>query len=227
MSLSKEDDVRWAQACLEGNTEAVEAFQETFSPNLVGYLITKGALPSDAEDIVADLIKECLYGKEGREPKLINYQPVGRLEAWLNTCAYNKFRDFIRRKNREIPLQPQPLENEETTGIQLDHVQHTEPDDPATDETVEHLRVALQTALERIDEEALLLLRLVFIHGVSQRSLSRVWQCHEATISRKISAGMQALREHTLTYLNNVETNFSFSWEDCIRLCSKHQQLFL
>lgn len=227
MSETRESDYQWAQACLRGDPEAVRRFKESFTQKLVPYLRSKGAEPADAEDIAAGLVQDCLFGREDKPPKLREYQPVGRLEAWMNTCAYNKFRDFIRRHSRqtELDTRSRPDEDGQGSGVRLDALDSTPADTGEEDDAVNLLRESLLYGLSALDAEAMVLLRLVFLHGVSQRALAALWACHEATISRKIAAGMQTIRERTLAYMRERDARFEFTWEDCLALCRSHGNL--
>ena len=227
MSESRETDFAWANACLSGDEAEIRRFKETFTAKLVPYLRSKGAEPADAEDIAAEFIQDCLFGKQDKPPKLNEYQPVGRLEAWMNTCAYNKFRDFLRRHNRQTELDTRSNFDESDSGgaIRLDSLDSTDAETGESEDAVQLLRESLVHGLSHLEAETLVILRLVFLHGISQRNLAEIWDCHEATISRKLSAGMQTVRECTLAYMQARDSRFSFTWDDCLALCRSSQNL--
>ncbi len=69
---------------------------------------------------------------------------------------------------------------------------------------------------------ALILLRLVYLHGVKQRELAISWHFHEATVRRLLSHSLQAIREEALAFLRKSGSFGELEWSDLVAICEDH-----
>ena len=63
------------------------------------------------------------------------------------------------------------------------------------------------------------MLRLVYLHDLSQREVAAMWGYHEAKVSRSIASAMDSIRQRTLDEIHNVEPRLKLNWEDILELC--------
>jgi DNA-directed RNA polymerase specialized sigma subunit len=71
------------------------------------------------------------------------------------------------------------------------------------------------------------MLRLVFVHGLSQREVMRMWGWSESKVSRKLSSAMAHIEEQTLEKLKQMDPWLDLTWQDFVDLCDTHQVGFL
>src|SRR6185503_12423903 len=92
---------------------------------------------------------------------------------------------------------------------------------------VEMLRDSLQSAFAACPAEDMLMLRLVYLHGLTQRELMKMWGWSESKVSRKLSSAMQQIEETTLKTLKQKDPWLDLKWQDFVDLCETHQVGFL
>ena len=71
------------------------------------------------------------------------------------------------------------------------------------------------------------MLRLVYLHGISQREVCRMWGWNEAKVSRHLSAAMETIEAETLLRLRQKDPWLKLTWQDFVDLCETHQIGFL
>src|SRR5256885_16416126 len=107
---------------------------------------------------------------------------------------------------------------------------HRVPATPREDQEsalVELLRESLKAGFAGCSPEAMLLLRLVYLHGVTQREIVRMLGWHESKVSRMLSSAMEHIQAETLRQLKEREPWLTFTWEDLLDVCETEQTGFL
>ena len=199
------DDLALVDACIAGQPEACAAFEAKFNAPLRNILVARKASPAMAEDLVRDLLSDCLMGRSGKEPLLHSFHRKGTLKSWLTKCAIRLFIDRI----REAALQ-------ETKRPDLPR-----PDNPRQSEAAltALLRRALGTGLAACPAESRLMLQLVYIEGLTQREICRMWNYQEWTVSRQFKDAMETIKTTTLAELKQQDPHLVLEWEDYLELC--------
>ncbi|HXG48242.1 MAG TPA: hypothetical protein VNO52_11510, partial [Methylomirabilota bacterium] len=168
---SKDRDWQLVQQYLSGETEALAEIKGLYNEVLHHTLVARGATPSEAEDLVANLWSDCVIGNEDRPSLLEKFSGRCSLQGWLLTVATNRLIDFKRRQAFQKDLTPS--HNERSGEDPFDLLPGPCDANPDT-ALVELLRDCLQEAFGRCSPEELLLLRLVYLHGITQREVGRM-----------------------------------------------------
>jgi len=208
---------------VEGDTDALGALRNKYQPVLFGVLVARGARPIEAEDLLADLWGDCVGSPDVRPSLLEKFSGRCPLQNWLITVATRRLID-LKRKKQPVPDAPVHDSESGTTIIVRVPAPVTSPVESGLTEL---LRDALQKAFADCPPEALLMLRLVHLHRLSQRELSRMWGCHEATISRSLSQAMDAIKRETMRQVKERDPWLELAWEDLVQLCETQDIGFL
>jgi RNA polymerase sigma factor (sigma-70 family) len=220
IKFPKDYDV--ARRALEGDNEAGKVIAMKHQEMLVRVLMARGVKHHDAEDVVADVISECFgarkTGTAGRA-LLESYEGRSALSTWMVTATWNRWLDAKRRDKYRGEL---PRFKEEANAGGDDPFERLPDDDEksALDKDLESLmRSALDAAFASLDAEALLILKLVYQHRVSQELIAMMWQSNQSRISRTISNAREQIRRVTLETINERDPRLSLQWEDFLELC--------
>jgi RNA polymerase sigma factor (sigma-70 family) len=213
-----------ARRCQEGDSEALAQLRDSSHTGLLKILISRGASQTEAEDLLADLWTDCVPGNDERPSLLDKYSGRCTLRGWLATVATNRFIDLKRQQQRRPQVSP-TRDDGESTGFLARIPSPASPDKESG--LVDILRNCLQRAFSACGAEGLLMLRLVYLHGLSQRELARMWSCHESTISRVLSQAMEDIQINTLKALKENDAGLELKWEDFVELCQTQELGFL
>lgn len=197
------------QRCVEGDTSALVVLQRHYHPILRAMLIGRGASETEAEDLLADLWGDCVPRHDDGASLLEKFSGKCALKTWLITVAVNRLYDF---KRKEVLPQRSPLEFSASSGNSL-----------GTGGLVDLLRCCLEEAFARCAAQDLLILRLVYLHAVTQREVGRMWGWHESKVSRRMAVAMGAIRDETLRSLRKTDPWLELTWQDFVELCQTHQ----
>ena len=207
--------------CLQGDPAALADLREAHHPSLVNILHARGASLSETEELLADLWGDCVPTNGDRPSLLDKFSGKCPVQGWLATVATRRWIDLKRKQNRRG-------ENARPEG---DHV--AIETFPATaspgreDVLVELLRDSLQAAFAACPPADLLMLRLVYLHGLSQREIMRMWNWSESKVSRQLSQAMQRIGQDTLRNLKRKDPWLDLTWQDFVDLCETHRVGFL
>ncbi len=200
---------------------AVDELRAQCHGPLCGILRARGANHTEAEDVLADLWSDCL-GHAGRPSLLEKFSGRTPLFNWLATVATHRWVDARRRQARLVPVEPEISES-------LDCV--CGPDSTRLverDETLARLlRESLRSAFSRCPPQALVLLRLVHMHGLSQREVGRMLGWGESKLSRYLTGAMSLLERDTLQEVRRRDPWLQLTWQDFVDLCQNEQEGFL
>ena len=207
------EQVRKAQ---EGDPQALAALREQHHSQLFNILRARGASQTEAGDILADLWSDCVPGAGNQPSLLTKFGGRFSLLSWLARVASNRWIDQKRRGARQaglddsdiqaLPGSPTPLEDDQLSKM---------------------LRECLQSAFDRCPGEALLLLRLVYLHDLTQREAGHLFGWSESKTSRFLSLAMRQIRKRTLQGLKQRDERFELTWEDLLGLCEDDKSTLL
>jgi RNA polymerase sigma factor (sigma-70 family) len=184
-------------------------------------LLARGASPTEAEDILADLWADCVPGADERPSLLEKFSARCSLQNWLATVATNRWLDFKRRQARLIEVDsPQSgTEKLESLGTSILALRE--------DSLIELLRDSLEAGFAHCSPSAMVLLRLVYLHGVTQREVVRMLGWSGSKVSRYLSQAMGQIEQDTLKEARKRDPWLELSWQDFMDLCETHQIGFL
>jgi RNA polymerase sigma factor (sigma-70 family) len=212
-------DMDLVHQCLLGDDGAVCALKDRFNDFLVGFLVNSGAMETEASDIVGSLWADCIFGSDTRAPRLQTFRGQCSLASWLKRVTLNQLIDRRRRTRREEPLDI----TGESRGPNGRH--HDVPDAgrqwpvPSDQLLLAIMRDALQGAFAECAAADFVMLRLVYLKGVSQREIAKMWGWNDAKVSRKLQSTMDGIAEHTLRAVKARDPWLELTWEDFLELC--------
>lgn len=221
---SRDGDLKLVQACLEGDSIALEKLKAEYLDPLRGVLINRGAYLTEADDMVRGLWADCVMGRNDRGPLLERYNGRSSLRSWLTTVATHALVDQLRR--RKFRKEPVPRSEEE--GVEeILQVLTAFLDNPAESDLTRLLLTGLKAGFDACPAEELLMIRLVFFHGFSQRDLCRLWRWTEPRVSRHLQSAYETIRDNTLACIKQTDPALKLSLEDFVELCRTHELEFL
>ncbi len=219
-----EEDSLLVRQCRQGDPEALAALRRKYLGDLTKILLARGATPTECEDLLADLWDDCVAGGDDRPSLLEKFSGRCAVRNWLATVATRRWIDSRRRRSRHT--EPAQSSAGGTVEDMLEGLPAT--DAPATDEALASLLLeSLRAAFRARSSQELLLLRLVYLHGVTQREVCRMLGWTEAKVSRTLSAAMQEIESSTLRQLRSRDPLLKLTWADLVELCEVHQSGFL
>ena len=212
------------EGCLQGDMRALAELRQEYQPRLERILRARGASPTEAEDVLADLWADCVPGGDERPSLLEKFKGKCTLAGWLGTVATNRWIDLKRRQERRGEVRPishpgheaDPLE-----GIAASSIPTTE------DSLMELLRDSLQHAFARCPARAMVLLRLVHLHGLTQRQVGGMMRWTEWKVSRFLSQAMAQIEKDTLRAVRQHDPWLELTWQDFVDLCQTYKLGFV
>lgn len=212
------------QRCLDGDPSALAELRQAHDSTLANILQARGASLDESRELLADLWGDCVPAPDERATLLEKFSGKCSLRAWLATVATRRWIDLKRKQVRHGETS-QPLDAEVRSQV-LERL-------PATAETaiddalVELLRDSLQAAFADCPPTDMLMLRLLYLYGVTQRELMRMWNWSESKVSRKLSKAMELIQQTTLEHLKRKDPWLHLTWQELVELCQTHNIGFL
>ena len=209
--------------CQRGDLSALTELREKLQAPIIGILLARGASPTEAEDLLADLWADCVPGTDDRPSLLQKFNGKSTLQGWLATVATNRWIDFKRRGARQVELPPT------SPGADPDAFDKLPANQTASkEETLTVLlRDCLKAAFDACSPEAMVLLKLVYLHELSQREIVTMLGWSESKVSRFLAGAMQEIEKKTLAELKKRDPWLELSWQDFVDLCETHEVGFL
>lgn len=172
-------DVVLAQACAEGETRALAAFDKTFMAEVASYIARTRASPAAADEVRQLIRQRLLVASDlGDPPRIASYSGRGPLGAWLRIISVRTYLNFRRGEKDHVH-----------SDDVVDH--QTKTPDPELDYLKARYRPlfrdALESSLAELSSEHRNTLRLYFIDGLTLADIGRLYQVHESTIARQIA----------------------------------------
>ncbi len=183
----------------------------------MAYLVHRGAEAAEAEELVGQLWADCLVGEQGRPAALSRYQGSAALLTWLNSVVFNR---LISRR-RKAASWSKIVEADGAAALSDESAQPAAdtPEKGAEPPLLEILRVAVQTAFGECPPEDFVMLQLVHRDGLRMAELAKIFNCSEATISRKIERAASELAAATLAHVKAADRWIELGWDDFLELC--------
>jgi RNA polymerase sigma-70 factor len=210
--------------CREGDPQALAELRSQYHSSLANILRARGASPTEIDDLLADLWADCVPGHADHPSLLEKFSGKCTLQGWLATVATNRWLDLKRKQARRIELaqsQAAPagqdaLENKPASSSQI-----------REDQLTALLRESLQAAFTRCSADAMVLLRLVYMHNLTHREIVRMLGWSESKVSRHLSHAMHEIETHTLRELKRRDPWLELTWQDFVDLCENYEIGFL
>jgi RNA polymerase sigma factor (sigma-70 family) len=216
-----EPDLAFVQRVLTSDAAAASELRTRYHGKLVGVLRARGANQTEAEDLVADLWTDCFAAPANRQTLLTKYQGRCALESWLLTVATHRLVDLKRRQSFRVDVSS----SEQSTDSFFDRTPQAER--PSSEKHLVHLlRGAIQQAFSAQDPEAVLMLKLVHLHQLTQREIARMWGWHESKVSRTLEVTRQNVARTILADLKKIDPWLELRWEDFVELCAGSTEVF-
>ena len=95
------------------------------------------------------------------------------------------------------------------------------------DTLMELLRESLRAAFAGCAAGDLIRLRLVYLHGLTQREVGNLFGQSESKTSRALSLAMERIKIRTLQELKRRDSRLELAWEDFLGLCAADTPDFL
>jgi RNA polymerase sigma factor (sigma-70 family) len=214
------------QQCLAGENEALSKLYADFLSPVLNLLVSRGVEATLAKEVIGALWADCVVRRDGQPALLEKFNSKSSLCTWLFRVALNRVFDRNRADQRvnylTIPSRSAELEGEDLLLAEMPAAERVaEPDLAAL------LRECLQAGFEACPAEDLLKLRLNFLHGLTQRELARLWDCHEVTIARDTQRALQLIADQTLRAIKRRDPRLRLTWDDFLELCDADPMDFL
>ena len=215
--MANEQDLALVRDALAGDTDAcAQIGSDEMCGWIQGVLVKRGATPTEARDLTADVFGDC-YGRGGnKSPLLQAYNGGGPLRAFLSRAALNRLIDLKRRQRFRGNLPSRGFDDAPTDEFDL---LEGDSDLAADDNLVNLLRDALIHAFGQCNARDLMLMRLVSIHGVRQESIAHSLGWSQSKVSRAIAGVMEEIRAKTMEELNKADPWLDLDWADFLGLC--------
>ncbi|MCB1237389.1 MAG: RNA polymerase sigma factor [Verrucomicrobiae bacterium] len=217
------DDYDLVRRALDGDESAVTEFEKEYRGTLERVLMARGIDRVAAEDLAADIISECFgAGRKGEttRPLLEKFEGRSSLSTWLIRITWNRWLDLRRRDKfrGELP----EYEDDAARGVdRFDRVAaEDDEDDFLETDLAELMAGAIREAFASLEPDVLVMLRLSYLHGISQTEIAAMWQCDQTRISRALSAARTQVAAETMRLLRAKDPELQIDWDDFKRLCA-------
>jgi len=195
---------------LDGRADALEALKNQVDPITRPRLLIRGASEDEVNEVLAAIWASVIPDNTGKS-LLTTFKGRGNLAAWFSTVAWHRWLDWKRKDQVRARWVQAEQSNEDLSGAA----------EPFIAETVilALLQHSLKRAFEQCDAESLVLLRLVHLHGLSQRQLAAIWGMPEYALSRRLRRAMDQISRATLEEIRQTDPWLDLKWEDFLELC--------
>jgi RNA polymerase sigma factor (sigma-70 family) len=210
--------------CRRGDIGALADLRDKTNSSLLGILLSRGADRTEADDLLADLWADCVPGNDDKPSLLEKFSGKCSLHGWLATVATNRWIDRKRKQARHVEMGQDGADmaiRDSLTSLQAADLS------PPDQTLVTLLRDSLKAAFDHSSPEARVLLRLVYLYGLSQRDIVRMLGWSESKVSRYLSNAMQEIEKHTLAEIKRRDPWLELNWDDFVDLCETHQIGFI
>ncbi|HWX21737.1 MAG TPA: RNA polymerase sigma factor, partial [Candidatus Binatia bacterium] len=182
------------------------------------------ATQTETEDLLADIWADCVPGDAEQPSLLEKFSGKCSLAGWLATVATNRWIDLKRKQARRAEVTGAGPDGKENNP--LDGLPAATPA-PREEPLVGILRDSLQAGFAQCRPEAMVLLRLVYLHELTQREIVRMLGWSESKVSRFLGRAMAEIESRTLQELKKRDPWLELGWQDFVDLCETHQVGFI
>jgi len=219
-------DIELVQAALTGDEAACAQIRSADNVRyLEGLLVKRGAAPTEAVDLVADLFADCFGAKIGKTALLRKFNGKGALRAFLSRTAVNRLIDLKRHQKFEGELPSSPSDTPPVD--EFDQLEGDSLSEDKDDSLNELLRDALSVAMTECDPLSLLLLRLVSVHGINQAKAGEMLGWSQSKVSRNLTEAMEVIRDVTMREVQQADPWLELEWDDFLGLCRSSSDFIL
>lgn len=175
-----EDDLFFANACLEGHPAALRRFKDRYVP-VVRKALARLVSEFDRDDIEQRLVEALLVGSPRRAPALTKYEGRGSLEQWVRISASRFALSWMRSERAERAVRGRALLEAVAAGpdtelLYLKQSFHRE------------FGTAIESALGVLTPKQRLLLHLHYVGGMTLTCVARAFGVSQPTVSRWLAA---------------------------------------
>jgi len=224
-------DADGIKRCQHGDATALGELRNKFQTPIFQTLLARGASRTEAEDLLADLWADCVPGTDDRPSLLEKFNGKSTFQGWLTTVATNRWIDFKRRAAKQVDLAgaSNASGSSSSSGAVPDIFDRMAGSEPSSkeDTLTALLRDCLRAAFAACSPEAIVLLRLVYLHELTQREIVRMLGWSESKVSRFMGSAMEQIETRTLRELKKRDPWLELSWQDFVDLCETYQVSFL
>jgi RNA polymerase sigma factor (sigma-70 family) len=208
------EDLALVEECLAGRESAWASLRERLHSILRSALIRRGASESEADDLLADFWADTIL-KSGQRGILERFDGSYSLKNWFASIVTHRFVDLKRRQRFQADL---PAATPELPPNDFDRLPCTGAA-PQESALLGLMQQALKHALQQVDVEERVLLRLVYLEGLTQREIAAVWSIDETKLSRLLRRAMETIATETTAYVRRRDPYLQLTWQDLIELC--------
>jgi len=211
-------DISLVERVLEGEEGAMRELQGEIGPALERRLAACGASYAEIEEVVAQLWADCAVAVAPKQPLLAGYNGRSPLKAWLSAIVSNRWISLKRRENVRSGVMQEM--REETFACPPEIGER----DSALAEIIAN---AFREACAKIDAEQMVIVKLVHLHGISQREVAALWRKHESYVSRVLKNVEESIAAETLAAVRRSDPYLQPTWDDFLRICESLNVLYL
>jgi RNA polymerase sigma-70 factor (ECF subfamily) len=193
LAAVRASDLFLACACADGDREALAIFEAELMARVPGFLLRTRA-PQPVVDEVCQILREKLFvAPAGGAPKIASYSGRGTLESWLRVLAVRTAVD-LRRVRVDTPAE---RDDDRDSGDS-----HPDPEiDFLKTRYRDAFNDALRSSLATLSGEHRNVLRMHFVDGLTLDQLATFFHIHRATVSRRVAAAREAIRDQVRAVL--------------------------
>lgn len=203
-------DLYLACACLEGNTEALKAFDAICTSETKGALYRMDRSGALAQDVCQVLSRKLLLGDREKPPKLAQYRGKGKLGKWIRVAAVRTALNMTEGGRRERRMGDQTLEA------------LASPDDHELaflkTEYRKEFKSAFHEALATLSSRERNLLRHQVLDRLSIDELGELYKVHRSTAARWLERIRSKLQAETRRALMDKLKLGPTEFESIVRL---------
>lgn len=221
-----EADMELVEQALAGQAEALGQVGEMLRDLRIPAMLRKrGASNEEADEVVSQLAEGCFAqtAETGQLRDLLGkYSGKGPLAAYLNRVALFRFISIKKGEQRKPKSVSLESGSEEGLELQVGGLDSEESEDVI----VELLQDALVKAFSEVDQEKLLLFRLVTGYHLKQKRVGEMWGWHETKVARSFGVLREEIRDRVLENIHKQDPWLTLTWEDFLSLCGESVDLF-
>jgi RNA polymerase sigma-70 factor len=199
------DDLCLVIACEKGDEKAWEDLVANFDSTVKSAARKISANNEDAEDLASSIWAE-LYGLRqdadgNKKSKLAYYSGRGSLAGWLRAVVSQLAVDQYRKQAKFVQIEEdrefENLASDVSENSDHPHTAHSENPEEIFSEkqTAEDVSSALKTAIENLEAEDRLILKLYYFDDLKLKDIAATFGYHEATASRKLVRVQNEIRK--------------------------------
>jgi len=184
--MSPKSDLEIAQACAQGDPEAIAHVEADHFPE-VRRALGRMRLPADeVSEVMQELRADMFVASAEHAPRIATYEGRGSLGSWLRVCATRAALKRKHRARREVALDEDALLEERAPG--------DDPELALIKETYRaEFKAAFSEALASLTDRDRTVLRFRMVDGLTIDDIGAFYGVHRATADRWAARAEDAL----------------------------------